>query len=107
MLTLTRRYDLDDEDARARLRALTDYWSTKHGIQATWPTETTVELSGKVMKVKFSGKVRVDNGTIDAEVEAGWLAERLGARGYVERKLDDYLDPTNTLESLRARIPKP
>ncbi len=38
-------------------------------------------------------------------MNAGFLAERLGGRAYVERKLDDYLDPKKTLAELRARIP--
>jgi hypothetical protein len=55
--------------------------------------------------VKFEGRVRVGDGRLVADVKAGFLAEKLGGRQYVERKLEDYLDPKRSLEELRARVP--
>ena len=103
-MKLDRRYDMTDEDVLARLRALTDYWHKKHGIASEW-RGNTVTLRGKAMGVRFDGTVRIGQGRIDADVDAGFLAEKLGARKYVESKLDDYLDPAKTLDSLRARVP--
>lgn len=97
-------YDLPDDDALARLRALTDYWVKKHGVKMQWDGGT-VTLSGRVMGVKFDGTVRVGGGKLVADVKAGFLAEKLGAKSYVEGKLADYLDPGKSLEELRARIP--
>jgi hypothetical protein len=104
MMRLQRRYELDDEEVLDRARALTDYWSKKHGVRADW-RGTDVHLAGRVLAVKFDGVVRIGGGLISAEMNAGFLAEKLGARGYVERKLDDYLDPKKTVAELRARIP--
>lgn len=104
MMRLDRRYELDDDDALDRARALTDYWSKKHGVSTRWQG-SDVHIAGRVMGVKFDGVVRIGGGLITAEMNAGFLAEKLGARGYVERKLDDYLDPKKTLAELRARIP--
>lgn len=98
-------YTVDDEEAVARLRALSDYWSAKHGVNSTWDGAVG-RLAGKKMGVKYDGTVRIGDGSVAIEVEAGWLADKLGAPAYVERKVKDYLDPANTLESLRARIPK-
>lgn len=103
-MKLERTYDLTDEDALARLRALTDYWAKKHGVSVKW-SGNDVSLEGKTLGVRFEGKVRVAGGRILADVDAGFLAEKLGGRRYVESKLDDYLSPANSLESLRARIP--
>ncbi len=105
MMVLDRRYDLDDAEARDRARALADYWSRKHGVRAQWQGTDVVTLAGKVMGVKFDGTVRIGDGAIHAEMNAGFLAEKLGGRAYVERKLDDYFDPEKTLAELRARIP--
>lgn len=105
MMKLERRYALSDDDARARAHALTDYWAKKHGVKVEWRGEGEVRLSGRVMGVKFDGVVHVGDGSVRAEMEAGFLAQKLGARSYVERKLDDYLDPVKTVEQLRARIP--
>lgn len=102
---MERRYQLSEPEALARAHALTDYWSKRHGVRADWTADDEVRLSGKVLGVRFDGTVIIRAGTIRATVDAGFLAEKLGARGYVERKLDDYLDPTVTLESLRARVP--
>ncbi len=105
MMKLERTYDLGDEDALARLHALTDYWSKKHGVAVRW-SGSDVALEGKTLGVKFEGKVRVHGGRITADVDAGFLAEKLGGRKYVESKLDDYLDPRTSLDALRARIPR-
>ena len=102
---LVRPYDVDEEEALARLRALTDYWTKKHGIAAAW-NGTEVTLSGRVKGVKFDGTIRVGAGCLEGDVNAGFLAEKLGGRQYVERKLADYLDPAKTLAELRARIPR-
>ena len=105
MMRMSRTYAHTETEVRARLRALTDYWSAKHGLRIEWIGDDEVRIRGRVKGVKLDGQVTLGNGTIDAKVEAGWLAEKLGGRGYVERKLDDYLDPAHTLEELRARIP--
>jgi hypothetical protein len=105
MMKLERRYALSEDDALARAHALTDYWAKKHGVRVEWRGDGEVRLSGRVMGVKFDGVVHLGAGCIRAEMDAGFLAEKLGGRAYVERKLDDYLDPAKTLDELRARIP--
>ncbi len=105
MMKLERRYELTEEDALARAHALTDYWAKKHGVKVEWRSDSEVHLSGRVMGVKFDGVVHLGGGTIRAEMDAGFLAQKLGGRAYVERKLDDYFDPSKTVDELRARIP--
>lgn len=104
MRRLSKAYAFDDEEALARLRALSDYWSAKHGVSTSWDGAVG-RLAGKKMGVKYDATVKVGGGRVEIEVDAGWLADKLGAPAYVERKVDDYLDPANSLESLRARIP--
>ena len=87
-----------------RLHALGDYWAAKYGISVTWDGPRG-RISGKVRGVKFDGHMQVSAGRISADIKAGFLAERLGAKKYVEGKLTDYLDPARTLEELRRRIP--
>ncbi len=99
-----RQYALEDDDVVARLRALTDYWKARHGIDSEWDGGE-VRLRGRKMGVKYDAKVIIGGGVVRADVEAGFLAEKLGAPAYVERKVADYLDPANSLASLRSRIP--
>jgi hypothetical protein len=103
-MRLDKSYDFDDAEALDRMRALTDYWWAKHGVKSEWDGPN-VRLKGRKMGVKYDARVTVGDGKVVAEVEAGFLAEKLGAPRYVEGKVDDYLDPANTVESLRARIP--
>lgn len=103
-MKLERSYEFSDEEVLARLHALTDYWAKKHGVLTTWEG-TRASLKGKVLGVRFDGTVDVGSGKITANVSAGLLAERLGGTRYVESKLDDYLDPANSVAALVARIP--
>ena len=102
---LTVPYACDDEEALARLRALGDYWLAKHGVKVTWDGPRG-RLVGKKMGVRYDGTVTVADRRAVCEVDAGWLADKLGAPAYVERKLRDYLDPSHSLESLLARVPR-
>jgi hypothetical protein len=95
---------LPASDVVERLRALTDYWNKKYGIAGTW-NGGSVRVKGKMMGVSFDGTVRIGDGSIHADVDAGFLAEKLGGKKYVEGKLDTYLDPSTSIEALRARIP--
>jgi len=102
-MILEHAYTIDDADAVARLHCLADYWYAKHGVKARWEG-SDVFFDGKVMGVSFSGKVQIRGGRVHADVKAGFLAEKLGAKSYVQRKLTDYLDPSRTVEELRARV---
>jgi len=102
-MKLERQHSYSQEEALARVRALTDYWDTHHGTRTVWDG-TTARINGKVKGISFDGNFRVEPGLLLAEVKVGFLAEKIGGKAYVERKLTDYLDPKNTLESLQARV---
>jgi hypothetical protein len=103
-MKIARSFTMPTDEALARLHALSDYWSTKYGLSVTWDGNMG-RISGKVRGVRFDGHMRVEPGRLTADIQAGFLAERLGGKKYVEGKLDDYLNPARTLEELRARIP--
>jgi len=102
-MKLDRTHSFSQEEAVARVRALTDYWDTRHGTHTDWQG-STARIKGKVKGLSFDGTFSIDERHLVAEVKVGLLAEALGGRGYVERKLTDYLDPARTLEELRRRI---
>ncbi len=103
-MKIDRNFDMPIDEALERLHALSDYWAGKYGISVTWAGHQG-RISGKVRGVKFDGHLCVETGRLTAEIQAGFLAERLGGKKYVEGKLDDYLSPARSLEELRARIP--
>lgn len=102
MMRMDKPYGCDDEEALARMRALADYWWKKYQVKSEWDGGT-VRLVGKKLGVKYDATVKVGGGKVVAEVEAGFLAEKLGARRYVEGKVEDYLDPAHSLAELQAR----
>ena len=95
-------YTVSDEEALERLHALTDYWLAKHSVRARWEGPE-VFFNGKVKGVKFDGTVVVGGKKVHADVNVGFLAEKIGGKAYVQRKLADYLGPANTLAELKAR----
>ena len=56
-----RQYALEDDDGVARLRALTDYWKARHGIDSEWDGGD-VRLRGRKMGVKYDAKVTIGVG---------------------------------------------
>ena len=79
-----------------RAKALTGYWSAKYGVKTEW-SGSTGRVSGKVRGVKFNGTVRIEAGRVSADIKAGFLAEKLGGKKYVEGKIEDYLNPAHTV----------
>jgi hypothetical protein len=92
------------EEATARLKALTDYWDVKHGIRGEWQG-SSAKIKGKVKLISFDGSFTLEDRRMLAEVKVSFGGETIG-RPYIERKLAEYLDPKNTLESLQARVPR-
>jgi len=102
-MKLDKQHSYSQDEAVARIRALTDYWDTRHGTRTVWQGNSA-QINGKVKGISFDGTFRVEEGRLFADVKVGFLAEKIGGRAYVERKLDDYLNPGNSLESLQGRI---
>ena len=102
-MKLDKPHSFTQEEAVARIKALTTYWDTRYGTRTTW-TDSDAHIKGKVKGISFDGKFSVNNQRLLADVKVGFLAEKIGGKAYVERKLDDYLRPTTTLEALQARI---
>ncbi len=102
-MKLEHRHSFTQEEAVARIKALTDYWSKKYGVQCDWQADSA-HIKGNVKGVSFDGTFDLKPSLLAAEVKVGFLAERLGGKAYVERKLTEYLDPKNSLDSLKARV---
>ena len=94
-------YELSE--ATDRVRALTDYWSKRYGITTEW-NGSQATVAGKVRGVNFNGNIVIDEAALNADLKVGFLAEKLGGKSYVERKIKEYLSPENDLEELRSRI---
>lgn len=94
------RFSVDE--ATSRIKALTSYWDSRYGTRTTWQGPSAT-ITGKVKGIKFDGTFTVKDRSLVADVKVGFLAEKMGGRQYVEHKLQQYLDPATSLESLASR----
>ena len=92
------------EDALARLQALGDYLSNRHGISVAW-TGDAARFSGRYKKlIKIEGNMSFATDTlITFEGEDPGFALRGQAKGYIKRKLEEYLNPSTPLDELPRR----
>ena len=90
---------LSKDEARARLGALGDYFTHKHGIQVTWNGDSA-SVRGKYMVVQIEGAMSLagDKAIFDGK-DPGFLW-RGKAKEYLQNKLALYLDPKKKLEEL-------
>jgi putative polyhydroxyalkanoate system protein len=99
MMRIDRNHAFSVEEARSRLEALTTYWQTKYGIKPEW-SGNTLRCKGSVKGIDFDAKMDIAEKLVKCEAEVGWLAERLGARAYIEKKLAEYLDASKPVATL-------
>lgn len=99
MMKIDRSHSFSIEEARSRLEALTTFWQTRYGIRPQW-SGNTLRCKGSVKGIDFDAKMDIGEKLVKCEAEVGWLAERLGARGYIEKKLAEYLDPSKPVTAL-------
>jgi hypothetical protein len=87
------------DEAKQRMQALTEYWQNRYGVTTEWMGNRG-RTKGKVKGINFDARVDVAEKHVVCEADIGFLAERLGARSYVEKKLEDYLDPSTPVTGL-------
>ena len=93
-------HKLPDDDARARLKALGDYLTNKHGIGVTWRDPDHATVRGRYLVVSIEGSVTLSPGmVVFAGKDPGFLW-RGKAKDYLQGKLRKYLDPSVALDSL-------
>lgn len=99
-MKIERKHSFSVEEARSRMEALTEYWHSKYGIRPEW-SGNIGRAKGKVKGISFDARVDVGPTAVLCDADVGFLAEKLGARAYVEKKLDEYLDPKKPVAELK------
>jgi len=92
-------YTLEKDDAKARLEALGDYLTNRHGIHCTWDGDRG-SFFGKYMVVKIHCEMTLGEQVIKFTGKDPGLLWRKKATGYMQKKLAMYLDPTTPLDDL-------
>jgi len=93
------KHGLPDADARARLEALGEYLSNKHGIQVTW-ADGKARFNGRYMVVKIEGEMSLGTGVIHVRGQDPGILWRKRAVSYLEGKLETYLDGRTPIAEL-------
>jgi hypothetical protein len=89
-------------DAKARLTAMGEYFTNKHGIAVTWSGDTAT-VKGKYLVVTIDGGLRFEGGKATFEGKDPGILWRGKARDYIQGKIKKYLDPQTPLADLPRR----
>jgi putative polyhydroxyalkanoate system protein len=92
-------HSLGLEEVRARVHALGDYLTTKHGIAVTWEGDRA-SVKGRYLVVVIEGSVTLEADKVTFEAKDPGLLWRSKAKEYLTRKLAKYLDPQTPLSEL-------
>lgn len=95
--------DVPQAEAIARIQALTDYWDTRYRTRTDWCGNRGT-IQGRVLGISFKARFSIDPGMLRGEMEVSFIAMKMGGRQYLKHKLDEYLDPSRSVEQLRSRL---
>lgn len=88
------------DEARARIRALTDYLSNKHGMTVSWLDDDRAQIRGKYTVVSIDAEVTVEAGKVSVRGKDPGMLWRGQAKKYIAGKLERYLDPETATDAL-------
>lgn len=100
---LEHAHKLSQEDARARLHALGEYLSNKHGLAVRWVGEDEATITGKYLVVSIEGTVSLRGERVRFSGKDPGMLWRGKAKDYLQGKLAKYLDPATALDALPRR----
>jgi hypothetical protein len=93
---------LPADEAKKRVEALLGYWSRKYGLKASWSGEKAT-MSGKAMGFSFDGWLQVEGTKVGGEASDPGMLLRGQAKGYLTRKLGEYLDGKKQLSEIQGK----
>ena len=95
-------HELKAADAKARMKELGEYWKAKYGVKPTW-TKENATVKGSIMGFTFDATLTVAKDKVTLEGPDPNFLIRKKVVGYLEHKLNEYLDGDNSLEDLEAK----
>ena len=93
---------MSQSEAKARLVAMGEYFTNKHGIQVIWSGDTAT-VKGKYLVVSIDGGLRFEDGKAIFEGKDPGILWRGKARDYIAGKIQKYLNPATKLDDLPRR----
>jgi Putative polyhydroxyalkanoic acid system protein (PHA_gran_rgn) len=96
-------HTLPIEDVRARIHALGEYLSNKHGLHVTWDGDDRATIRGKYLVVSIEGSVELGDERVRFSGKDPGMLWRGKAKQYLNGKLEKYLDPARAVADLPTR----
>ncbi|HEY6882018.1 MAG TPA: polyhydroxyalkanoic acid system family protein [Polyangiales bacterium] len=88
------------DEAKARAKALAEYLESKHGMKVEWSGDDAFRLSGKYTVVNIDANVKILADKVHVIGKDPGMLWRGPAKTYIAKKLNQYMDPGASLESL-------
>lgn len=99
-MTFDFAHTLTPDDARARMEALSQYFSTKHGLKVSWSGDRGRVLGKVLGMVSIDGEFVLGEGKVHVQAKDPGMLWRKKAAEYLQRKFGEYLDPKRRVEDL-------
>jgi hypothetical protein len=99
-MELEYRHSFSPDEARERVRALTDYLSNKHGMKVQWTGPDSAKVQGKYTLVSIEADLTLESGRVQVQGKDPGFMWRVPAKKYIEGKLVQYLDSAKSLDIL-------
>ncbi len=100
MMEVSQTHSFAHDEARERMRALTDYLSNKHGLRCEWTDPDSAKIGGKHLAVTIDVQVKLENGLVRVTGNDPGMLLRSIAKKYVAQKLEQYLNKEKKVKSL-------
>jgi hypothetical protein len=94
---------LELADARARLRALSDYLGNKYGLSIAWTGEDEASVTGSYLVVTISGSLKLTADRVSFSGKDPGMLWRGKAKDYLTQKLEKYLNASTPVDALPRR----
>ncbi|MDB4988313.1 MAG: hypothetical protein JWN04_3491 [Myxococcaceae bacterium] len=99
-MEIEHKHSFGHDEAKARAKALAEYLQNRHGMKVDWKGDDSFRLSGKYMVVGIDATVQVLPDKIHVVGPDPGMLWRSPAKAYIQKKLNQYMDPADALESL-------
>src|SRR5664279_3432883 len=94
------KHELSEADARARLEALGDYLTNRHGIKVSWSDPQHARFAGRYLVVSIEGDLTMRDKLVQFRGKDPGFLWRKRATEYIHHKLTSYLDPKVAIADL-------
>jgi hypothetical protein len=99
-VNIEHNHQFAQDEAKARVKALAEYMSNKHGMQVQWTSDDTFRMQGKYKIVSIDATIAVSANKVHVTGKDPGMLWRGPAKAYITKKLEQYLDPGASVDTL-------